>query len=303
LNNLPQLFAYNILPILLAASAGWTLQKFLNVDPKPISRITFYIFTPALVFTLLSTSDIKGDGILRMMGLAVTVMVIILLLGLLVSRVMKLKPELTAALLLPAVFMNAGNYGLSVTHFAFGDEALAWASIFFICSAMTINSLGVYIATVGKMTPLRALKGLLRIPAVYAIPLALLLRGNGSPPLPNSLWRPVELLGSAAVPSMLILLGMQIGRSGLPKRIGLLSLAIVLRMLLSPLVAWFLAPIFQMDGPSRQAAILESAMPSAVMTTILGIEFDVEPEFITSAVLFTTILSPFTITPLIAILS
>ena len=303
MNSLPQLFADNILPILLAAGAGWVLQKLLKIDPKPISRVTFYIFTPALVFTLLSTSNIQGEGILRMMGLAAAVMISVLLFGLLTCKLLRLKPQMTAALLLPSIFMNSGNYGLSVTQFAFGDQALAWASIFFICSSMMINSLGVYIATVGRTTPLQALKGLLRIPAVYAIPLALILRGNGHPPLPDALWRPIELLGSAAVPTMLVLLGMQISRSGIPKQLGLLALAIGLRMLLSPALAWALHPAFGLEGFSRQAAILEAAMPSAVLTTILGIEFNVEPDFITSAVLFTTILSPLTITPLIAILN
>jgi predicted permease len=57
-----------------------------------------------------------------------------------------------------------------------------------------------------------------------------------------------------------------------------------------------------MAGPAQQAVVLEAGMPVAVLTTILATEFDVEPTFVTTAVLITTLLSPLTLTPLLAIL-
>jgi hypothetical protein len=43
-------------------------------------------------------------------------------------------------------------------------------------------------------------------------------------------------------------------------------------------------------------------MPSAVITTILALEFDVAPRFVTSVVVVTTLASPFTVSMLIALL-
>jgi predicted permease len=40
-------------------------------------------------------------------------------------------------------------------------------------------------------------------------------------------------------------------------------------------------------------------MPTAVLNSILASQYDVEPEFVSSAILFTTLLSPLTLTPLI----
>jgi predicted permease len=57
-----------------------------------------------------------------------------------------------------------------------------------------------------------------------------------------------------------------------------------------------------MEQISLQAGILESGMRSAVLTTIIAMEYDAEPNFVTSAVLATTVLSPLTVTPLIAFL-
>ena len=56
------------------------------------------------------------------------------------------------------------------------------------------------------------------------------------------------------------------------------------------------------SGPARQAGVLLASMPSAVITTILAMEFDVEPTFVTNVVFITTLISPVTLTLLIAYL-
>lgn len=301
MNELLGLFSDNILPILLAAAAGFLIRKTLHVDPRPISQATFYVFSPALVFTLLVTTGIVVEDILRMMAFAAVLIGLMGVVSWAVSRVARLEGSLAAAFMLSTTFMNAGNYGMSVNKFAFGDLGLAWASLFFVTSAMMTNAAGVYIATVGKRSPLRAIIGLAKVPAVYAIPLGLIVRTQGLQ-LPLALWRPIELLGSATVPCMLLILGMQIGVSGLPPQRGTLAVATALRLLVSPALAWVLAPVFGLQAIGFQVGVLEAAMPSAVLSTIIAIEFGVEPGFVTGAVLVTTVLSPLTLTPLIALL-
>jgi hypothetical protein len=301
LNELLGLFSDNILPILLAASAGFLIRKTLRVDPRPISQATFYVFSPALVFTLLVTTGIMVGDILRMMAFAAVLIALMGGISWATSRVARLEGGLAAGFMLSTTFMNAGNYGLSVNKFAFGDLGLAWASLFFVTSAMMTNAVGVYIATVGRRSPLHALVGLAKVPAVYAIPLGLIVRTQGMQ-LPLALWRPIELLGAATVPCMLLILGMQMGLSGLPPQRGLLAGAAAIRLLISPALAWLLAPAFGLQGTGFQAGVLEAGMPSAVLSTIIAIEFGVEPGFVTGAVLATTLLSPLTLTPLIALL-
>ena len=43
-------------------------------------------------------------------------------------------------------------------------------------------------------------------------------------------------------------------------------------------------------------------MPTAVITTILAVEYDLDAAFVTGAVVLSTLLSPLTLTPLIAYL-
>lgn len=299
MTDLLRLFAEHILPILLVASLGFALQRLLSLDPRPISQVTFYILSPALVFKLLVGSDIGGSQVVGMMGLAVLVVVGTALVSLAAGRLLKLRPGMAAAFLISATFMNAGNYGLSLNQFAFGELGLAWASLYFVASVMMINSLGVYVATRGRRGTMQAVRGLAKVPAVYAIPLALGVNSLGLT-LPLPIARPVELLGDAAVPVMLLILGMQIGAAGFSEHRGLMVAAGGIKLLFAPGLAMLAAPLLLTTELAQQVAVLESAMPTAVMSTIIAIEFDVEPTFVTGVVLVSTLLSPITLTMLLA---
>jgi predicted permease len=101
---------------------------------------------------------------------------------------------------------------------------------------------------------------------------------------------------------MLLVLGMQFEKGAWPERPGLVAVASVLALIGSPLIGFLLAPALGLTGLARQAVLVESAMPSAVITTILALEFDVAPRFVTSVVVVTTLASPLTVSVLIALL-
>ena len=289
------IFTNNIFPIIAVAGIGFLLQRRTKLDPRPISTIIFYILVPALVFDLVLTTDIPGDGVAKMVALASAVIVFMFFLSWLLSKFLRLPQALASAFILSVSLINAGNYGLSLNQFALGESGLIWASIYFITSALWTNSAGVYVAGAGRMRPLHALKNLARVPAVYAILLSLLLRAlNVS--LPQPLSRPIEVLAAAMIPMMLLVLGMQVGKAGAPQRLGLLSIVVALRLVLSPIAAWFMANALNLPVIGIQAGVLESAMPTAVLAFILSIQYDTEPEFVTGAILVSTLLSPITLT-------
>ena len=84
--------------------------------------------------------------------------------------------------------------------------------------------------------------------------------------------------------------------------VALIGLAIVVTLVISPLLAFGMVNVLGLSGAARQAAMLEASMPSAVVTTILALEYGVMPSFVTSVVLASTLLSPITVTLLIAFL-
>ncbi|MCJ7566666.1 MAG: AEC family transporter [Anaerolineales bacterium] len=292
------LFTNNIFPIIAVAGAGFLLQRRANLDPRPISEAIFHILIPALVFDMVFTTEIPRDNVIKMVALASAVIIFMLFLSWALTKLLRLPQALASAFILSVSFINAGNYGLSLNHFALGEAGLLWASIYFITSALWTNSAGVYIASAGRMDSMRSLKNLTRVPAVYAILLSLLLRAlNFS--IPHAVSRPIELLAAATIPMMLLVLGIQIGKAGSPKRLGLLSIVVSLRLVLAPIVAWFMAGVLRLPVIGSQVGVLESAMPTAVLAFILALQYDTEPEFVTGAVLVSTLLSPLTLTPLL----
>ena len=301
MSELFTLFFNNLFPILLSAGIGFALAKWLKINPRPLSQVVFYVFSPVLVFNLIRNSQLSNQDILRTLAFALVLMICIGLLTWLVGGVLRFERRMMAAVLITTMFMNAGNYGLPLTSFAFGTDALAFASIFFVISALFTNTVGIVIASSGSMSVIEATKGLIKFPAIYALAAGILFLQFGWE-LPTGLERTVSLLGNAAIPCMLVLLGMQLVNSRMGGHVRPLIVASSMRLLVAPLLAYGLSLVFRMTGAAQQAVVLEAGMPVAVLTTILATEFDAEPTFVTTAVLVTTLLSPLTLTPLLAFL-
>ena len=301
MSELFTLFFNNLFPILLAAGIGFVLAKWLKINPRPLSQVVFYVFSPVLVFNLIRNSQLSNQDILRTLAFALILMICIGLLTWLIGGILRFDRKMMAAVMITAIFMNAGNYGLPLTSFAFGEQALAYASIFFVISAMFTNTIGIVIASSGSMSVIDSIKGLVKFPAIYALAFGILFLQFGWK-LPSGLDRSVTLLTNAAIPCMLVLLGMQLVNIRLDGHIKPLILTSSMRLLIAPMLAFGLTRLFGMSGAAQQAVVLEAGMPVAVLTTILATEFDTAPTFVTTAVLITTLLSPLTLTPLLAFL-
>ena len=295
------LFLNNLLPVFLIAGAGYLLSRWLQVSPQTLSQVIFYIFSPCLIFNLLTNNQLSGGDILSMMLLAGLTAAAVGLLTWLAGRALKLERRMLAAVLITSMFMNAGNFGLPVILFAFGEAGLAYASLFFVTNSILNYTVGVAIASMGSTGFAQALSNLLRIPTIYALALAVLFMRTGwQVPLPIE--RTTQLLGNAAIPAMLVLLGFQLKNVQWSGRAVPLALAGSMRMLVGPAIALGFSLLLGLQGPARQAGILEAAMPAAVLNTVVATVYDAEPSFVTAVVFMTTLLSPLTLTPLLAYL-
>lgn len=302
MSGLLALFVNNLLPILLIAGTGYLLGRFLKVDARPISQINFYILMPALIFDQLTKSELSGADFASMASFALVIFAVMGLITLIIGRIFKFERTLLVAVILSVVFVNAGNYGLPLILFAFGETGMAHASIYFITLAILINTAGIMIASMGRSTLKQALAGLYKLPSIYALLLAVLVNAARWT-VPEPLQKPIDLLAAMAVPAMLILLGLQLHAADIADEKPALALAAALRMFIAPALAIGLAGVYGLHGPARQAAITESATPSGVFAIVLASEYNTRPGFVTTVVLVTTLLSPLTLTPLLAYLS
>jgi predicted permease len=301
LTNLVLLFIDNLLPIFLAAGTGYLLSRWLKADPRTLSQVAFYIFSPCLVFTILIENQVTENEIIKMLLLAWGVIAVTGVLAWLTGQLFKLDRKMLVAVMLTSIFMNSGNFGMSFNQFAFGQEGLAQSGIFFVSMSIATYTVGIFIASMGRASPRQALVNLLKVPAIYAVLLAMVfLRTGWKLPLP--IQRTTDLLGDAAIPTMLVLLGMQLSALRWDGQIRPLLLANSLRLLIAPLAALGLVLVIGLTGVARQVGVLEASMPSAVLTIVLATEYEVEPAFVSATVFTSTLASAFTLTPLLAFL-
>jgi predicted permease len=256
---------------------------------------------PALVFTVLTASTLNGAAFVQMTGFYALVVLAAGVMGWTATRLLRLDRATSSAFMLVVVCSNSGNYGLPVTLLAFGRDALAFASVYFVASSLFSYTGGVMLAASGQRSLTDALRGVRRVPAVYAAAAAGLSLALGLTP-PAAVMRPLSLLSDAALPLMILVLGMQIERATWPDRPGVVAVAVAISLVATPLAAFGLARAVGLSGPALQAGVLQASMPTAVITTILALEFGGAINFVTSAVCVATLLSPLTLTWIIAAL-
>ena len=294
-------FANNILPIVLLSGAGFALGKLLHIDPRSLGRVVFYIFGPVLLFDLLSQNQLDLGETAIVIAFALCLILMIGLLTFLLGLLLKLERPALVATVITTMFANTGNYGLPLISFAFGEQALPYAGIYFATTTLLFYTLGVFLASLGHMTLREAIIGLFKIPTLYAVLLAVLMRVlNIEIPMPVA--RAVELAAGGTIPLMLILLGVQLTQVEFSSSRRAVQLSVALRLVIAPLAALLFAALFGLQGLTRQASVTQASMPTMVNTTVLAAEYNLDSKLVTAVVFVSTLLSPFTLTPLLVFL-
>jgi malate permease and related proteins len=290
-----------VLPVFLIAGVGFTVRRALDIDPRPIGRLGLYVLVPSLLFNSMLTAKMGGDEIVRIGIYAVVLTFILIVIGFTSGAIMRLKRAEASALTLALTFMNAVNYGLPVNLFAFGQEGFDRAAVFAVFETTLTFSLAVFVAARGNLPWREALLPLLKMPVLWAAAAGITLRALGVE-LPLPLQRAVTILSGAAVPVVILMLGMQMATLR-PHRIGRSVLvAAVGRLGLAPAIGLLLVALLSPEPLTAKVLVLEAAMPTSVNVTLLATEFDTEPDLVATVAVLTTLASILTISLWVMIL-
>ncbi len=290
------LFGQTILPVFLVVAGGFILARRMAMDTRSIGRLVFYLFTPSLVFRSLYSVDVGYAVLGRVALLAGVTSVLAGLAGWLLGW--KLDRRRRAALALTTGMSNNGNMGLPISLFALGESGLALATVYYVANSFLGNTLGVLVASSGGAPWRQALGRSLRAPVLYSALLGLALN-LGRIQLPVGLFRAIDLMANAAIGAMLVLLGVLLTSAPIGERQALLTRGVALRLLGGPLLALLLCLALGVSGLERNVIVLQAAMPTAVMTTVLATEYDTAPRFVATMVFFTTLISMATLSAIL----
>ena len=268
-----------LLPVICCAAIGavWAIKK----RPYPaefVATLATVVSTPALVFHTLMTTRLDNSQLLDIGGASLLGLAVAALLGAMGLRAMKL-PVFTLGP--AATFPNAGNLGLPIAQLAFGDIGLAVAITFFAINSVVQHTLGVWITTRGGDHSHRWPKGVLLVCLLVVV-----LRATGST-LPDPIIESTRLVGSLAVPLMLLSLGYAlatVSHAGIRQGAFVGALRLIAGLLAGAVV------VYALDLPPLVASVLtlQLAMPVAVVSAIYVQRFSKYGDVAAGAVLVST---------------
>ena len=201
---------------------------------------------------------------------------------------------------------NVGYMGVPLCLAAFGEAGLPPAMLCVIVTAVVSMVFGVMLielevaAGQGPLrTFLRAAFNVARNPLPMSIALGIVVSAIGVPvPVPVEKW--MDLMGAAAAPCALFAIGLFLADKSIKSGLAEAGLATLIKLLLQPLLAAAILPLFvDLQSVAGKVALLMAALPTAANAFVLAKQFDVSVEQNTAAVLLSTAFSVITVSALL----
>lgn len=282
-----------LLPVLFTIALGFLIERFRQMDTRTLSTLSIYVLTPCLVFYSLLTTQLTGKDITQIV-LFLPLLTLSLWAVTRVSLVLRREPPSEEGpMMLCTLFMNAGNYGIPMCKSAFGPAGVEHGVVWVVVQNSLLFPLATYYAARDSHGGLNALKAVFKLPSIWAVLFAGILRLSHVE-LPGVVLEPVRSIGYAMIPIAQILLGVQLSktaRESHPANVHRIKWACLIRLVAAPILAVPLALLLGAEGLTFQVLVLLAGTPTAVNISILAVEFDARPHFVAATVFFSTVLS------------
>jgi malonate transporter len=261
------LIGFAIIAFVIGVGYAIGRSQLLGPDAVPVlSRLSFFVLSPALLFTVLAEADVAAlfsELLPTTVSVAALALVVFALVAVLLWR--RAVPEATIGSLSSA-YANAMNMGLPLSAYVLGDAA-ASAPVFLL-QLLVITPIALTIldlSTGGRPSIGRILLQPVRNPLIIASALGFVIAVTGVE-VPPEVFRPFELIGGAAVPVILVAFGMSLHGTRLlaPGEFRKDTiLASALKLVFMPLAAWVVGRfVFGLDDEALFAAVILMALPT-----------------------------------------
>lgn len=292
----------NIAPIFLIILLGYVIGKKFKIDIFTLTKINLYVFVPALIFVKITETTITNE-LVGALGFTLLVIVIMNFVSMGVSRIRRHPRPMASAMSNAVMFYNSGNMGLPLIMLLFNEmpQAIAVQIMVLLAQNLTTNTIGLYKASRGSMNIRQSLRQVMRMPSVYAVIIAFLLKLLPLDVSQAFFWPAAVFLNNGLVSIALFTLGVQLSRSKMDFKNPDVYIASFLRLLGGPMMAYLLICLFGLEGLVAHVLFVSSSVPTAVNTSLIAVEFNNEPDFASQVVLTTTLLSALTMSIVIYI--
>ena len=274
-----------VIPVFFLIAVGFVFAHWKKISLAPLTELIVYLGTPSLVFTSLAGKPLVATDIAVLFAGTVTMFAAV---GLLIRLYFFSFRFRSRGFAVPSLFMNAGNMGLPLALFAFGQPGMQRATLLFVIITSFQYSLGIYILTGGSNW-----KEIFRLPLLYTT-IAGLSFNLGQIKIPEMLFQPLALLGQSTLPLMLVGLGYRL-HNFQSLQWGHALGGALLRIFGGFAAAWLAVHLIGAEGVNRQVLLLYGALPAAVINFVLTEKYGQDPQLAASIVVLSTFISVFTI--------
>lgn len=288
-----------LLRLYAVLAAGWVAARLLErggAAPErlaaPLTRVVTDLTMPALIVTTLVSRPLD-PAMLGAVGAALVGLGAALLAALALAPRVAPEPRRRGAFLLAATFCNTGFLGIPVAEALWGPGSAGLSTAMLVdafTTTLLLNTVGVVLALRhGSGAPFdrAALVALVRTPMFLAVPVGLALQ-LGEVALPGRLAAGLAALGAPTAWLVFLATGLRLRFSAVHRYLPALGAVVGVRFLVSPAAAWAVARILGLDGEVATQAVLEVAMPTALMAPVVAARYGCDPELGPAAVAATT---------------
>ena len=279
------------LPVFAVVGVGALIGVRFELALPTIHRLAMYATVPALAFRTMAGIEM---ALAQALHLLAGYLLFMLLLGSLAALIARRWPERARrALIGTSILGNAANLNLPIALFAFGEGGLERALVLYVTTALVMFSVGPTL--LGSASGWRSgVRTALRFPVLQAALLGLVINASNVA-LPTGVMRGVSLLADAAVPLMLLALGLHLAYSRRWRPSGASGLALGLKLAVGPAVAYLVALAIGLEGLDLAVLVVMGSMPTAINTAILAAEFGGDVDLVAQTVILGTFASLLTI--------
>ena len=268
-----------ILAIILMILIGYASKKIgllKSEDSIPLNKIVINITIPALIFIAMYGADLSNISVL----IPITLICIVTgsLCGLIIyllSRAKGYSKKTKWTLVGTSTLFNSGFLGYPIVLGVFGASGLVRAVFYDMGSTILFLCLGIFFIILfgGKYTSI--IKRTLLFPPLWAIILGIIANimhfDLGFLPL-----NVLKYLSGAAIPVIMISLGLSLEVGGLKNYLGAASFVSMIRLIISPIIAFSLVYFFGLSGLGGTVTVVEAGMPSAILSLVLAASYDLD---------------------------
>lgn len=296
-----------LIPIFFLILIGYSFKriKFPSTDFwANADKLTYFVLMPSLLIYKLSTASLDGLEAFDFVLTGNLAIFLILVVSIVINFKMKTAGAPFTSVVQGAVRFNTYVF-LALISAMFGDEGIALAALLITFAIPFINFICITVFAIYVSDEKATLKGLIKSIVTNPLIVACFIGGSINYldiSLPIVAVNVLGILSASALPMGLLSIGFALDLNSIKEAKSELVVASLLKLLLMPLIMYFTAKIFGLEGLLLSIVIIFAAMPTAPSSFILARQLGGDTKLMASIITLQTLLSLLSVSILLGLL-